>query len=88
MFSLNDQPKDNSLDSNQVMTTAMGAIHDMLMEPMKEKLTPEEHGVLTLIGITFKIMAEKATAYEKMEQGEIPSHQKTFDPTKNDFSRN
>jgi len=82
MYSLNDQPEDNALNSSQVMTTAMGAIHDLLIEPMQGKLTPEQDGVLALIGITFKIIAEKASAYEKMEQGELDN------PKKDDFSRN
>ena len=77
-----DSDSDSNPHANEVMTTAMDAIHDILMQPMKEKLTTEEHGVLALIAITLKIIAEKATAYEKMEQGELS------DLTKNDFYRN
>ena len=82
MYSLNDQPQDNSQNASTMMETCMATIHDMLLDPMKDKLTPEEDGVLALVGITLKIIAEKAHAYEKMEQGEIP------DPTRNDFNRN
>ena len=74
-----DQPK----FSDEIMTTAMGAIHDMLIEPMQGKLTQEQDAVLALIGLTFKIMAEKATQLEKMEQG----FQGSF-TNKNDFNRN
>ena len=60
-----EQPK----FSDEIMTLAMNEIHDILIEPMQGKLTPEHDMVLALIGMTFKIMAEKATALEKMEQG-------------------
>jgi len=76
-----DQPK----FSDEVMSIAMAEIHDMLIEPMHKagKLTPEEDTVLALIGLTFKIMAEKATALEKMEQGFQGSL-----TNENDFNRN
>ena len=77
--SSSDQPK----FSDEIMTLAMGEIHDILLEPMKDKLTTEQDTVLALIGMTFKIMAEKATALEKMEQG----FQGSF-TNKNDFNRN
>jgi hypothetical protein len=60
-----DQPK----FSDEIMTKAMGAIHDMLIEPMQGKLTQEQDAVLALIGLTFKIMAEKATELEKLQEG-------------------
>jgi RNase P/RNase MRP subunit p29 len=33
------------------------------------KITPEQNAILSLIGLTFKIMAEKATQLEKLEEG-------------------
>jgi len=76
-----DQPK----FSDEIMTLAMGEIHDMLIKPMHNagKLTQEQDAVLALIGMTFKIMAEKATALEKMEQGFQGSL-----TNENDFNRN
>jgi len=74
-----DQPK----FSDEIMTMAMGEIHDILIEPMQGKLTKEHDMVLALIGMTFKIMAEKATALEKMEQGFQGSL-----TNENDFNRN
>ena len=76
--SFSEQPK----SSNEVMAMAMGEIHDILLEPMKDKLTPEQDAVIGLIGLTFKIMAEKATALEQMEQGELNN------PKQDDFYRN
>ena len=79
--SLPSQPK----YADEVMTLAMNEIHDILIEPMHNagKLTQEQDAVLALIGMTFKIMAEKATALEKMEQGFEGSF-----TNKNDFNRN
>ena len=77
--SSSDQPK----FSDEIMTLAMGEIHDILIEPMQGKLTQEQDAVLALIGLTFKIMAEKATQLEKLEQG----FQGNF-VNENDFNRN
>ena len=69
--------------SDEIMAMAMSELSDILIKPMQDKLTSEEHAVVALIGMTFKIMAEKATALEKMEQG----FQGSF-TNENDFSRN
>ena len=76
-----EQPK----FSDEVMSIAMAEIHDILIEPMHNagKLTQEQDAVLALIGLTFKIMAEKATQLEKMEQG----FQGNF-VNESDFNRN
>ena len=70
--------------SDEIMGMAMQEIHDILIEPMQGKLTPDQDAVLSLVGLTFKIMAEKATALEKMEQ---VVQQKGF-VNENDFNRN
>ena len=69
--------------SSEVCAMAMGEIHDMLIEPMQDKLTPEQDSILAIIGLTFKIMAEKATQLEKIEEG----FQGNF-INENDFNRN
>ena len=74
-----DQPK----FSDEIMSMAMSEIHDILIEPMQGKLTQEQDAVLAIIGMTFKIMAEKATQLEKMEQG----FQGNF-VNESDFNRN
>ena len=74
-----DQPK----FSDEIMSMPMSEIHDILIEPMQGKLTPEQDSVLAIIGLTFKIMAEKATQLEKMEQG----FQGNF-VNESDFNRN
>ena len=77
--SFSEQPK----YSDEIMSMAMSEIHDILIEPMQGKMTAEQDAVIAIIGMTFKIMAEKATALEKMEQG----FQGSF-TNENDFSRN
>ena len=83
MYSFNDEVNNDTPNASVVMATCMETIHDMLLDPMKDKLTPEEDGVLALVGITLKIIAEKAHALEKMEQG----FQGSF-TNENDFNRN
>ena len=72
------------------MATSMGIIHEMLMEPMKDKITPEGQGLLALVGMTFKIMAEKATAYEKLQKKAHSMNMpvESYDPKENDFYKN
>ena len=75
--------QDSDPYSNDVMDMAMGKLATMLIEPMQDKLTQEQDALLAIIGITFKIIAEKATSLEKMEQG----FQGSF-TNENDFNRN
>tara|TARA_R100000808_G_C2072937_1_gene99712 strand:+ start:71 stop:331 length:261 start_codon:yes stop_codon:yes gene_type:complete len=62
---------DNNPSSNDVMATAMNEIATILIEPMEKagKITEEQNAILALIGLSFKIMAEKATQLEKLEEG-------------------
>ena len=69
--------------SDEICAMAMSELHDMLIQPMKDKLTQDQDTVLAIIGLTFKVMAEKATALEKMEQGFGGSF-----TNENDFNRN
>ena len=64
-------PSDNNDEkpkyADEMMTLCMAEIHDILMEPMSGKLSAEQSSILSLIGITLKIIAAKATQLEKME---------------------
>tara|TARA_Y100000310_G_scaffold245413_1_gene250382 strand:+ start:753 stop:1025 length:273 start_codon:yes stop_codon:yes gene_type:complete len=81
-----DQPK----HSNEIMGMAMQEIHDILIEPMQDKLTPQQDSILAIVGLTFKVMAEKATAFEKMEQDGDANYYagNKFHSKENDFNRN
>ena len=74
---MNINPDFSSFDENQapsaeeVMAQGMGIIGEKLIEPMRDKLSPEDSSLLALIGISFKIVAEQATAYEKLQASEL-----------------
>tara|TARA_R100001594_G_scaffold130648_1_gene169867 strand:+ start:295 stop:543 length:249 start_codon:yes stop_codon:yes gene_type:complete len=59
------------LSSNDICAMAMQKINDLLIEPMQDKLTPEQDSTIAVIGLAFMVMAEKATALEKMEQDKL-----------------
>tara|TARA_Y100001938_G_C8010760_1_gene389869 strand:+ start:372 stop:629 length:258 start_codon:yes stop_codon:yes gene_type:complete len=67
----------SSFDENQapsaeeVMAQGMGFIGEKLIEPMRDKLDTEDLSILALIGISFKIVADQATAYEKLQESEL-----------------
>jgi len=49
----------------------MNALYELVIEPMQDKLTAEDAQVIGLIGMTLKIVAEKAKAYEQtFEKGQ------------------
>ena len=74
---MNINPDFSSFDENQapsaeeVMAQGMGFIGEKLIEPMRDKLDAEDLSVLALIGISFKIVADQATAYEKLQESEL-----------------
>ena len=76
-----DMPED--MDAEYVMSKGMGHIWDMCIEPMIEQgnLTDEDRCLISIIGMTFKIVAHKAKCYEDSQEG-VPT------TTDNDFSRN
>ena len=55
--------------AEEVMSKGMGFIAEKLIEPMSEKLSEEDMALIALIGLSFKIVAEQATAYEKIQEG-------------------
>jgi len=60
----------------------MSILFDMVIDPMQENLDADDMQTIGVIGVAFKLMAEKAHAYEKIV-GEVPS-----EGTPQDFSRN
>ena len=77
------QPSD--LNSESIMETSMAIIYEMLIEPMEENLDNSDLQTISLIGVAFKIMSEKAHAYEKL-MGEVPEENE--EENQNNFSRN
>jgi len=69
---MNINPKfesDNNLDAETAMETCIDGIANILIEPAMNKgeLTEEDQTLLGIIGTTLKIIAEKAKAYEELE---------------------
>ena len=72
---MNINPEYSSHDelcANDIMAKGMSLISELLIEPSLENgnLDEEAQSILGLVGTTFKIIAEKATAYEMMEEAE------------------
>ena len=72
----NQDSQDSEINSETIMDSAMGMLYDMVIDPMEGKLDVNDLNTISLIGVTFKIMAEKAHAYEKLI-GEVPSEENT-----------
>ena len=85
-FSENFSPESNDSEINAM--TMMGKSMDILWEtvikPAEENLDEDEQAIIGLIGVTLKMIAEKAYAYEKL-MGEVPDEDKEEN---NPFSRN
>ena len=75
-----DLPQD--VDSNFVTSQSMTALWDLVIEPMEDKLSDADKSLISIIGISLKLVAHKAAAYEKLQNSEFP------DPKENDFNRN
>jgi len=75
----NDSDFEEEMNAEYVTNEGMCALWDLCIEPMQDKLSQEDMAVISLIGMTLKIVAEKASAYEKLQQGELD------DTKENDF---
>ena len=62
-YDSNDLPQ----DSEVVMDAAMGWIHDNLIAPIEKDLSEDQAFMLTMIGASFRILAQKAHAYDQIE---------------------
>ncbi len=59
------------VNSCEVMADIQGIIYDMLIEPMQEKLNDHELNLLSKIADVLGSVAEKATAYEQLNEGAL-----------------
>lgn len=66
-----DFASDNNLDAETAMEACMDAIAITLLEPAMEKgeLSEEDQTLLGIIGMTLKTIAEKARAFEALQDG-------------------
>jgi hypothetical protein len=75
--------ENNCSPANEVMANGMDFIFEKLIIPMQHKLDAEDINLISIIGLSFKIIAEQATALEELEDN---LGQDDFN--QNDFSRN
>ena len=70
--------KDNNLpfdfdgempNAEDVTEQSMSALWDIVISPMQHQLSDEDKSLISIIGITLKLVAHKAKCYEDMQQG-------------------
>jgi len=70
--------KDNNLpfdfdgempNAEDVTEKSMSALWDIVISPMQHQLSDEDKSLISIIGITLKLVAHKAKCYEDMQQG-------------------
>lgn len=84
MYNLNENPQGPQLNAEMVMDTCMTELWDICIDPIKEEMTEEQQTLIGMIGITLKLIAQKAKCYEEMlENGHGPNY-----GGDTDFSRN
>ena len=85
---MNINPEYNESDSDinamTMMQKSMGILWESFIEPAEADMDEDQIAIVGLIGITFKMIAEKAYAYEKL-MGEVPNED---EEESNPFSRN
>ena len=81
-FADQDSQADQAPNATSIMDTSWASSGIWLLLPMRKDFDQEQQEVISLIGISFKLIAEKAYAYEKL-MGEVPS-----EGTPQDFFRN
>jgi hypothetical protein len=62
------------VDSEYVTSQVMDALWDMVIEPMADNLNDHDRKLISLMGITLKLVAHKAKLYEEMSQGNLPEN--------------
>tara|TARA_Y100000589_G_scaffold179623_1_gene170068 strand:+ start:200 stop:445 length:246 start_codon:yes stop_codon:yes gene_type:complete len=70
----NQNENESELNAESAMELIMGSLYEMVLEPAHKsgQLTEEDQELLGSIGLTLKTIAEKARAYEKLQEGENP----------------
>lgn len=65
-----DYQENEDLSPENVMSHGMDFIFEKLIVPMQEKLDEEDLALISIIGVSFKMIAEQASAYEKIQSEE------------------
>jgi hypothetical protein len=64
-----DYQSNSDYNSTDAMDHSMAFIFDNFIEPIENELSEDQAVMLAVIGSTFKIIAQKAQAYEDMIEG-------------------
>ena len=70
MYSLEDlnNPDNEVIHADIIMDLAMTQLFEMCIEPMQDQLDQDELDLIGAIGLTLKIIADKAKCYEEMRE--------------------
>ena len=82
MYIKDQNSSDDNINAKTMMATSMDILWETVIAPAEKDMDEEQVAVIGLIGVTLKMIADKAYAYEQI-MGEVPSEE-----NKNDFSRN
>ena len=69
----NDFDFEENLNAEYVTEQSMNALWDIVIAPMEGKLSEEEQAIISMIGITLKLVARKAKLYEELQEGNSPT---------------
>lgn len=69
----NDFNSEENINAEYVMNQSMTALWDIVIAPMESELSEEEQAIISMIGITLKLVAEKARLYEELQEGNFPT---------------
>ena len=69
----NDNDFEENLNAEYVTEQSMNALWDIVIAPMESELTEEEQAIISMIGITLKLVARKAKLYEELKEGNSPT---------------
>ena len=64
----NFSDENENAPASEVMALGMDFIYENLIEPVQENLNADQLKIIGLIGMSFKIIAEQATALEELEK--------------------
>ena len=69
MYKLDDTNDKQTPSATQAMDSSMDFLFENFINPVEDDLSEDQAYILARIGIAFKIIAEKAQAYEDMVEG-------------------
>ncbi|MDO7613061.1 MAG: hypothetical protein MUQ75_02415 [Crocinitomicaceae bacterium] len=72
--------EEENFNANRAMESGMNWLWENFIEPNVDEANEDQERMLAIIGVAFKVIADQANAYEKLQDLDQEE--------KNDFSRN